>query len=309
MISVIVPIYKVEKYLPKCISSIINQSYADLEIILVDDGSPDACPSICDEFAAMDPRIKVVHQLNQGVSVARNVGLAIATGDFIGFCDPDDYCHELMYEKMHNVMIDYQADIVVCGYDYVDESGNVTRPYNKKDNVEILTQEKTFQYFFDMPPTMRHGVVNKLFKKDILSSLKFVDSLKRAEDVLFLSECLKYAKNIAFIHEPLYKNCERIGSATRGGLNLDTVVPALDVYQHIRCYIRQNYRNIEKHAQAYCLDAYVLAYNSYRTNIDGALLKELRRRVLKELPSALFNNEINLKTRISYFAFALGVFI
>lgn len=100
VISVIVPIYNVERYLEKCVNSILNQSYADLEIILVDDGSHDKCPDICDEYAKHDSRIKVIHRANGGLSDARNAGLDIAKGEYISFIDSDDYIDPLMFEKM-----------------------------------------------------------------------------------------------------------------------------------------------------------------------------------------------------------------
>ena len=98
MVSIIVPIYKVEQYLPKCIESLIVQTYHDIEVILVDDGSPDGCPQICEDYAKKDERIVVLHQHNQGVSAARNAGLKSAKGEFIGFVDPDDWVSPDMYE-------------------------------------------------------------------------------------------------------------------------------------------------------------------------------------------------------------------
>src|SRR5574344_858629 len=105
MISVIVPVYKVEKYLAKCVESIIRQTYTDLEIILVDDGSPDGCPAICDEFARKDARIKVIHQKNGGLALARNAGLDIASGDLIAFVDSDDWCEPGMLSALYEMII------------------------------------------------------------------------------------------------------------------------------------------------------------------------------------------------------------
>ena len=114
LISIIVPVYKVEKYIDECIKSIINQTYTNLEIILIDDGSPDNCGKICDEYAKNDKRIKVIHQKNMGQSVARNVGLEYAKGDYIGFVDSDDYIKNNMFEVLHNNLVSYNADISIC---------------------------------------------------------------------------------------------------------------------------------------------------------------------------------------------------
>ena len=121
-ISIIVPVYKVEQYLRQCIESIINQTYQNLEIILVDDGSPDSCPAVCDEYAALDKRIKVIHKKNGGLSDARNAGLEIATGDYIGFVDSDDWISRTMYEELINVSIEYGVDISCCGYNRIDNN-------------------------------------------------------------------------------------------------------------------------------------------------------------------------------------------
>ncbi len=113
-VSVVVPVYKVEKYLERCVNSIIKQSLSELEIILVDDGSPDNCGIMCDSFADKDNRIKVVHKANGGLSSARNAGLKIATGEYIGFVDSDDDIETDMYEKMYNAALKYKVDFVMC---------------------------------------------------------------------------------------------------------------------------------------------------------------------------------------------------
>ena len=114
--SVIVPIYKVEKYLKKCIDSILEQSFKDFELILVDDGSPDNCPQICDEYAKNDSRIKVVHKKNGGLVSARNVGIQTAIGDYICYVDGDDWIHEDTLKNLYNEAIkDYSPDMVVFG--------------------------------------------------------------------------------------------------------------------------------------------------------------------------------------------------
>ena len=115
LISVIVPVYKVEKYLRECVDSILAQTYTNLEIILVDDGSPDNCGKICDEYAQNDSRIKVIHQENGGLSAARNAGLDIATGKYIGFVDSDDYAELNMFEELHKRIIENNADLSICG--------------------------------------------------------------------------------------------------------------------------------------------------------------------------------------------------
>ena len=115
LISVIVPIYHVEQYLNRCVESLVNQTYSNLEIILVDDGSPDNCPKMCDDWVQKDSRIKVIHKGNGGLSDARNAGMQIANGDVISFIDSDDWIDPKFFEVMLNVMQDDESDIVSCG--------------------------------------------------------------------------------------------------------------------------------------------------------------------------------------------------
>ena len=113
-LSVVVPVYKVEKYLARCIESILEQSFADFELILVDDGSPDRCPAICDEYAQKDDRIKVIHQTNRGLSSARNAGIECASGEYIAFIDSDDFISKNMFSILMQNALDHQADISGC---------------------------------------------------------------------------------------------------------------------------------------------------------------------------------------------------
>ena len=124
-LSIIVPVYKVEKYLPKCLDSILAQTFTDFELILIDDGSPDRCGDICDEYAAKDDRLIVIHQENKGVSAARNAGLDIARGEYIGFVDSDDWIEPEMYETMLATAKESEAEIVACGANHSDETETI----------------------------------------------------------------------------------------------------------------------------------------------------------------------------------------
>ena len=125
-ISIIVPVYKVEKYLDKCVNSIVGQTYKNLEIILVDDGSPDNCPAMCDEWAQKDSRIKVIHKKNGGLSSARNAGLDACTGDYIGFVDSDDWIEPDMYEYLLNIGMKNNADVSRCEFVIEAENSDIT---------------------------------------------------------------------------------------------------------------------------------------------------------------------------------------
>jgi glycosyltransferase involved in cell wall biosynthesis len=162
---VVVPIYKVEKYIDKCINSIINQTYKNLEIILVDDGSPDNCPQICDEYAKKDNRIKVIHKENGGLSDARNRGIKEARGEYIGFVDSDDYIDDGMYEYLYNLIKKHNAEISICGFKEVDENGKAIKEkksecineYSSIEALEILAEDII----------ITNHAWNKLYKREL----------------------------------------------------------------------------------------------------------------------------------------------
>lgn len=311
MISIIVPIYKVEKYLPKCIESLMAQTYADIEIILVDDGSPDGCPAICDEYAKKDNRIVVIHQKNSGVSAARNAGLNAAHGEYIGFVDPDDWVAPDMYEGMLTAIQREQTDLVICGYDYYDEAGNVDekRRYHICPD-EVVSQKEVMRRFADMPPSIRHGVCNKLFKNNLLHTMKFVEGLHSSEDVFFLNEYVLRIKNAVIVHKPYYKNLVRQGSATHGGLNIGSLADSFAAHDRMYADTIRLYPELKNHAQAFLLDVCVLKYDEAIRKAKVLPVEqkkevtpkfdEMRRYIRKHAWEAVFNTEIYWKTRIAY---------
>ena len=219
-ISVIVPVYKVEPYLHRCVDSIINQTYQNLEIILVEDGSPDNCPQICDEYAQQDSRIKVIHQENNGLSAARNAGLDIATGNYIAFVDSDDYIDPDMYETMLNIMSEHNADIVECGYRWVKPDITYDRENTKK--IDIYTPLKALDalYFGDqMFGGISIVVWNKLYKADLLKNLRMVEGYIH-EDVEFTPKVLYSAEKIVKYNYNFYNFYFSANSISRSTYSL-----------------------------------------------------------------------------------------
>ena len=191
-ISVIVPIYNVEQYLRRCIDSIINQTYKNLEIILVDDGSPDNCGQICDDYAKKDTRIKVIHKKNGGLSDARNVGLEVCTGDYISFVDSDDWIELNTYEIMMKSMNEYNADMVVSNINYVYKD-KVESKYSE-DKIRCFNKEEA------MKELIKDGLVqavvwNKLYKRVVIDNLRFKVG-KLNEDEFFTYKICAKAERI-----------------------------------------------------------------------------------------------------------------
>ena len=214
LLSIIVPIYNVEEYLPRCIDSILAQLFTDFELILISDGSPDHCDEIMEEFANRDERIKTIYQYNQGVSVARNAGLNIARGKYIGFVDPDDWISPYMYSTIIPEMEKSNVDLGIVGFkrercfnDSIDE-------LPMKIEVEFMDQLQLASEIFHVPQSIADSVWNKVFRLDKISCC-FDPLLHMCEDGMFV---LKYIENIssgAWINKPLYHVYLREGSVTR----------------------------------------------------------------------------------------------
>lgn len=217
LISVIIPVYNIEKYLSECIASVVNQSYRSLEIILVDDGSSDKSGKICDEWAQRDNRIKVIHKVNEGVSEARNTGIKECTGQLIGFVDGDDWIDPEMYQTLVERLLKSEADVVMCGY--YDYPYGLDKPIIKGN---LVTEDGTFEETA-ISIIKRNGyftsVWNKLFRRKCIfredKTILMDPTLSYGEDEVWLYEVLRNCDIISFVPQPLYHWRPREGSMTR----------------------------------------------------------------------------------------------
>lgn len=212
MISIIVPIYKVEKFIRQCIESIIAQTYSDIEIILVDDGSPDNCPAICDEYAKQDGRIKVVHKVNGGLVSARRAGLKAAKGDYVGFVDGDDWIEPDMYENFAQAINKYSPDMLICEFKsvYSDKTVFSNQSLEKEFYDKTSLEKEIYPKMLFKDTYYQFGIFpccwSKLFKKEILEKnlYNFTSEIKMGEDAAFTYPCLLAAKSLAYIGKTLY---------------------------------------------------------------------------------------------------------
>ena len=215
-ISIIVPIYNVEKYIKKCINSLLNQTYKDIEIILVEDGSPDNCRNICDEYGAKDKRINVIHQKNEGVSAARNNGTNIATGEYIMYVDGDDYIEKTACEELVKIINKYKADIICFNCNKIDLNGKkiigkvYANSYTDTGNVDVLTYE---QAMIDnlYRNKIRYEPWNKIYKKELVNKVKFPLGML-AEDFATFYKFLQKSNKIVHYDRCLYNYVIREGS-------------------------------------------------------------------------------------------------
>lgn len=193
-ISVIVPVYKVEHYLDRCVQSIVDQTYTNLEIILVDDGSPDRCPQICDAWAEKDSRVRVIHQKNGGLSDARNAGMAIATGERMGFVDSDDWIAPDMYRHLYDLLDADGSDIAACGVEMVWEDETPSRMLTKPGCC-LLDQEQAMRAIIE-ESWLKQPVWYKLYKTALIRDIPFPVG-KYHEDVFWSYQAVARAQKVS----------------------------------------------------------------------------------------------------------------
>jgi len=217
LISVIVPIYKVENYLDNCIRSIVEQTYQNLEIILVDDGSPDGSPAICDAWEARDARIRVIHKENGGLSDARNAGMAIASGDLISFIDSDDAVAPDFLMCLWEAMMQRHADVAECAVSFVDEAGNLVRHRASAAVTEMGSLEALRRLVLE--DGIYQTVWNKLYRRWVVAGIPF-EVGKYNEDEFWTYRVFDRIEKLVTVEKPLYYYLQRSTSIIGVGYNL-----------------------------------------------------------------------------------------
>ena len=221
-ISVIVPVYKVEQYLPACINSILAQTYTDFELILVDDGSPDSCGAICDSYAARDPRIRVIHQENMGLSGARNSGMDTARGEFITFVDSDDVVLPLYLEFLLRAAIDGNTDLSVCRLREFSDSNEreaVAQHAKKSFFSSVMTGKDACLAQYEGSSLVTVFACGKLFRTSLIGGMRFPEG-RLHEDQAFTPLIYDKAEKVAVLDIPVYRNRTRNDSITREQFSL-----------------------------------------------------------------------------------------
>ena len=267
MISVIVPVYNVEKYLERCVKSIAAQTYKDLEILLIDDGSTDKSGKMCDDFQQTDSRIKAFHKQNGGLSDARNYGIEHSAGEFISFVDSDDYIDEKMLETLHRLITENDADLAVCSAMDVFEGKEVTQVKEIKE----FNLNKVESYKYMLRGDGIPSACNKLYKRQTVGDVRFPVG-KLYEDGFFTPQILKRVEKTAVTSKPMYYYFRRADSITtkpfrKGDLD---VIEAYD-----KCV---------KQVKELCPEALPYAEFRYRNAYFNVLDKMLMRDDCKEIP-------------------------
>lgn len=294
LISVIIPVYKTEKYINRCLESVTNQTYRNLEIIIVDDASPDNCPEICDEWAKKDSRIIVLHTENKGVANARNTALKIASGDFIGFVDSDDYIEPDMYEQLINTLLNNNADVAVCNYQINDEKRG-------EDKISILTSNDALKLI--VQGDYKYGVLwNKIYKKEVVQGIE-MPHLRCSQDLPYNYFAIKNAKTVVENSLKLYHYFQNESSTMHSSFNeskYDAVKSRKIILEDVK----------KGDLYPYAVKGYVLSCFVF---IDGIILNNkcqefyssVRKELLKYRKVILLSSHFNLKDKMKIIIFCI----
>ena len=236
IISIIVPVYNVENYLNRCVNSILNQTYKNIEIILINDGSIDKSGDICDYYAQKDNRIKVIHQKNSGVSVARNTGLDIAVGEYITFVDSDDYIEPNYCEILLDVLNKNNADVAYCS-DFSNQHIDI--------NKEFIWKSKEYDPVYKTP---NYVVWGALYRREVIQNIRFDNDLYVGEDAYFFAKVVKKSNIIVHIDNPLYHYIYYPNSAYNGEFNVKKFTE-LECWKRV-CLLFNDNKIVEKKCKA-----------------------------------------------------------
>ena len=302
-LSIIVPIYNVEPYLARCIDSILAQTFADFELILIDDGSPDNCAAIMEKYAKRDKRIVTIHQENKGVSAARNAGLDVARGTYIGFVDPDDWIEPDMYESMLQKLGDTDSDLAVCAWRACHIDGR------KEENCarvpEIMSREAFVSELFAIPRSVGGSCWNKLFKRELISRA-FDATLTICEDNLFLCRYCMSIHRACYTGKISYNVFISQDSATRS--QPQKVVLGLPVRREMIQIVSPLGKSLRDCAEADYLDSCMLYVGNWReqpkSGYEEMSRKEFAQYIRTNHKRVLSNPSIPFRTKLLYFCSA-----
>ena len=282
LVSIIIPVYQVEKYLDKCIASVVGQTYQNLQIILIDDGSSDRSPAICDGWKERDSRITVIHQPNGGLSRARNAGLKIATGEFVGFVDSDDWIESNMYETLLAAMQEANADIAVCNYQMELQEARENKKKEQTHERKLYSSEEALRMILKGEGFIYNFVWNKLFKRSVIANIDF-PSGKIYEDILWTPMVIGNANIIICLDSILYHYIQREDSLTHSDNTvLIRLLDKLEMIHQRMEFIRARYPELEEvsivNYQNNCCQEYTkISLHHAAFDIDGTVRCEIHR--------------------------------
>lgn len=294
LISVIVPVYKVEQYLHRCVDSILAQTYPHIEVVLVDDGSPDRCGAICDEYAQADQRVQVVHRPNGGLSAARNSGLDVCRGEYIGFVDSDDYISTEMYMQLYHDITLYKTLLAFCHSDVRHDNHGDNKHYGQGSEA----RSKSYVMSRSLKESIWWSACTKLYHKSLFEGIRYPEG-KTNEDLPVAIRIFDRCDHIAINYNKLYYYCIRGGSITTSRLNphkFDILDNASDVVN----YLRAPHPELVSAAQGILLSNALGLLLRLRNNTDDDLAPQQQKtiQIVKDSwPKLLCNSHLNATQR------------
>lgn len=307
LISVIIPIYKSERYLDRCIASVINQTYDNLEIILVDDGSPDRCPEICDMWKQNDSRIKVIHQRNGGVSMARNTGINKAGGEFILFLDSDDYIYSGTIERMYKEMKNQSADMVICGFEK-GEGGDFDFSKSLDSDTEIINNVIALSRIYQSGYYALQYVVpwGKLYKKCLFENIQYPEG-KLYEDIYVTHQILYKCDKIAVMRERMFYYYQHQNSIMHQKFNFRKLDYLDALRNRIKFYEQKNLNDLAQMAYDEYIHSLIWEYSRVRDILKNQIvLKDIIRRFKEIYVKGYSSKRYPKENRLFLYIFAIN---
>lgn len=306
LISVIIPVYKVEAYLTECVKSVLAQTYQNFELILVDDGSPDNCPKMCDEFAARDSRIRVIHKENGGLSSARNAGIDAANGQYLAFLDSDDLWSPLFLERLYSAIQETGADFSVCLFQLFWDDMPAALPMTA--TTEILTQQEAFVCFFNQRNENMVVAPNKLYRRHLFESVRYpVGQIH--EDEAVIHEIIGGAKSIAWVKEVHYHYRQTPNSITNTKFSLKRLDEIIAKEQRITWFEAHKMHDLADRTKIVYLSNLMRLYRTVQQELEDKPAARKTCRKLYQTFRSVYSAELvqreSLKMRLRCMLFVL----
>lgn len=303
MISIIVPVYNVEQYLKKCVESLINQTYKDIEIILVDDGSTDNSGNICEELSKTDARIKVIHKSNGGLSSARNAGIDVAKGKYLAFVDSDDFVELNMYETLLDGVKKTGKDISCCGR-VVDIFGQYCNKEFVIDSPRSFTKEETIKEILYLE-TIDVSACDKLYNKTLFSDIRYPEG-KISEDAAIIFEIIEKSNGVYHVGVPFYHYVFRNNSITKSKYS-EKKHDVMNNLYNTKTFLRKNHPDLLEDYKVYCAISVGALILDMENDPDSIKLypghySEYRKIFEENVDKALKSNKVNKKMKVRLFA-------
>lgn len=286
LISVIIPVYRVEPYLTACVESVLSQTYQNFEVILVDDGSPDRCPQMCDNFAVMDSRIRVIHKENGGLSSARNAGIDSARGEYLAFLDSDDLWSPLFLERLHSAITKTGADFSVCLFQRLWEELPVELPVAA--GTEVLTRREAFECFFNLRNENMVVAPNKLYRRHLFDTVRYPIG-KLHEDEAVIHEIIGGAKTVAWVEEVHYHYRQVPNSITTAQFSLKRLDETYAKERRIAWFEAHNMQDLADRTRIVYLNNLMRLYRTVQQEMEDKTAARKACRKLYETFRSVFN--------------------